>query len=245
MTKNQIDYLNYLENVRAHQASEGLTQQTLDETKRSNQVREKETFRHNYVGEQISDYGAREQARHNLVGENLTFQNYLETQRSNLARETETHRSNVAQETETHRSNAAREEETHRSNVAREIETRRSNQANESIGWANVKVAQSNAAANMIQANASALNAQTRVAELEHKKDYDASYLRENKRHNIETEVLQSYSNTTARYDAETRRQQANEAKRHNMKMETTESLKAQSQYLGVYNDLIDAIIPF
>lgn len=50
----------------------------------------------------------------------VNYANYLETARSNLARETETHRSNVADETERNRSNLAKEAETHRSNVAGE-----------------------------------------------------------------------------------------------------------------------------
>lgn len=69
-----------------------------------------------------------------------------ETQRSNLARETETNRSNLINEAETHRANVARETETNRANLAQEglaaernqisrdelNETRRANLARES-----------------------------------------------------------------------------------------------------------------
>lgn len=57
----------------------------------------------------------------------LSFQENLETNRHNLATESENYRSNLAHERETHRANLAQEAETFRANRAREDETHRQN----------------------------------------------------------------------------------------------------------------------
>nr|AVX53442.1 putative ORF1 [Marmot picobirnavirus] len=81
MTKNQIDYQNYLENQRSHLASE-------TETGRANRAREVETN------------------RANLASEALKKEQNVETKRSNLARELETNRANLAHERLTAERNA-------------------------------------------------------------------------------------------------------------------------------------------
>nr|AVX53444.1 putative ORF1 [Marmot picobirnavirus] len=65
---------------------------------------------------------AREQEQHRaaLVGESLRNRELVEIQRANRARESETYRSDVAREAETARSNLAREFETHRANTTSE-----------------------------------------------------------------------------------------------------------------------------
>nr|AVX53710.1 putative ORF1 [Marmot picobirnavirus] len=89
----------------------------------------------------------------------IMYQNYLETRRSNQARETETNRSNLARELETNRSNVAVEGETHRHNLATEglgmvtlQETARHNVAGEDIGYLNAYVGQQNADTNAYNA---------------------------------------------------------------------------------------------
>lgn len=123
MTKNQIDYQALQENIRSHQASEGLTHEanvetarsnrareqlnfdTLQETKRSNLAREAETNRSNLAKELQARRELSETTTHNRVTES-------EANRSNLAKEIENNRSNVAREAENYRSNTARESET-------------------------------------------------------------------------------------------------------------------------------------
>lgn len=73
MTQNQISYWKFKEDQRHNQAQEAAALASLNETVRSNKVKENETRRHN-----------------------ITYEN--ETFRSNSARERETNRSNVAQE---------------------------------------------------------------------------------------------------------------------------------------------------
>lgn len=70
----------------------------------------------------------------------IKYQELLETNRSNVARETETNRANLAGEAlrerelaETNRHNVVTEQETYRSNLAREFETRRHNSETEDI----------------------------------------------------------------------------------------------------------------
>lgn len=190
MTKNQIEYAKLLETKRSNLANEDLTRKrdttarevglgnlqegqrhnkatetqasaSLDETVRSNKVRETEAarhnvagevemYRHNVSGERLQSAAQAEQARHNRAGESLTASTIAETQRSNIARETETARSNMALEALKGAANA----ETARSNLAREVETNRSNLANE-------KIKGEQATASMLQANAAALNADT------------------------------------------------------------------------------------
>lgn len=116
------------------------------ETERANRERELfsrnslyETARHNLAGESQAALSLHESTRHNKELEAINVaQNYLdslqlaENQRANKARELETNRHNIASEIEAHRAAITREEETHRSNVA-----------NESIGFSNVGVRQS------------------------------------------------------------------------------------------------------
>lgn len=75
----------------------------------------------------------------------IAYVSYLETQRSNLAKEAETNRSNVAREQEDRRSHLANEAEVLRANQARENENLRHNQATENI---NLFSAQETARAN-------------------------------------------------------------------------------------------------
>lgn len=126
MTKNQIDYWNFVENKRHNQAMELYSSGTLNETKRSNLAREEETQRSNLARES-------ETKRSNLANELLGTSRLQEDVRHNQTSEKETSRSNIAREFETNRSNVANEIETHRSNVAREVETNRHNRADEEI----------------------------------------------------------------------------------------------------------------
>lgn len=118
------------ETSRHNVAGEGQAQRSLEESIRHNKATEEEAKRHNIVGEQYDVKALNETGRHNRAQEmigrsqvgasyaNITlgYQQLGETERSNLARETETNRSNVARETENTRSNTAREEETLRHN---------------------------------------------------------------------------------------------------------------------------------
>lgn len=68
-----------------------------------------------------------------LAARELGKQTLAETQRSNLARESETARANLAKEAETVRANLAREAETYRSNTVGEKEAERSHRASEDL----------------------------------------------------------------------------------------------------------------
>lgn len=87
---------------------------TLDETIRSNVVREMETHRSNVTRE-------RETHRSNTANESIALDNLSENQRANMARESENQRSNVAKESENLRSNTAREKEQTRANTLRAL----------------------------------------------------------------------------------------------------------------------------
>lgn len=133
MTRNQISYLEHLENQRSNKAKEW-------ETHRSNRAKETETERANRAIESV-----------NLINSQLRAGELAETVRSNKAREIETNRSNVANEllkadsnAEVRRSNLAREAETNRSNLQSEKyrllsleEEKRANKARESVNLFN------------------------------------------------------------------------------------------------------------
>lgn len=102
MTANQINYWK------------------LKETERSNKVNEGENLRSHKASEALKGRELDEGERHNRAVETTAAFNAMETQRHNIAGETETHRSNVARETETERSNRAREDETQRANLSNE-----------------------------------------------------------------------------------------------------------------------------
>lgn len=164
MTTNQIEY------------------GKLVETRRSNQVREIETERHNRATEQLSFDQLAEQIRSNKAKEKINWAELSEKNRSNLVNEAiqtarldEEKRSNLAREAETIRSNMAKETETHRSNLANEKEKVRSNMASESISRASL---QEQIRSNMV-----------REAETER-----ANKQRENEenRHNLKSEELKS-----------------------------------------------------
>ena len=98
LTSNQINYQNYLENVRHNQAVESETGRhnvstetlgfaTLGETQRHNVVGESETYRHNVQGENISWYSASENARHNRTSEAQNASSLAESMRHNVASE--------------------------------------------------------------------------------------------------------------------------------------------------------------
>lgn len=70
-----------------------------------------------------------------MTNNQLQYWRNVETNRNNLAVETETHRSNLAREVETNRANMAKEAENYRSNKAREVELNRHNVATERLGW--------------------------------------------------------------------------------------------------------------
>lgn len=153
---------------------------------------------------QIAWFRAREEARHNVAVE-------AETQRSNRMNEQhardilrETNRNNIVVSNEVQRSNIARENEATRSNLAREVENKRHNIANEGI---TLLVNQNNVAQQRYQTNMShrlgmsQLNETTRshlANELIAAQSYRAS-VREQSRHNMATEALTRYSNTTQR----------------------------------------------
>lgn len=174
MTKNQIEYQKLQESKRANRAQEAETKRanlmneelirsrdtaTLDlrgrelqETQRSNQAREAESFRSNLARES-ENYRhnvaqERETSKHNRAQEelgyaniSLGYSNLVETRRSNQANERiresellERQRSNLANEAIGRRgliNEFIRNKETERSNRAREKENNRSNLARE------------------------------------------------------------------------------------------------------------------
>lgn len=112
-----------------------------------------------------------------MTGNQINFMNYLETSRSNLARETETARHNRVGEGETSRHNLATETETARSNRANETENKRSHLANEAL--------------------TSSANAET-VRSHKANERLTKSAQKETKRHNKRTEALQKYGTDKA-----------------------------------------------
>lgn len=76
MTKNQVDYANYLESRRHNLASEDNARQTLRETRR-----------HNLAGESHDIKTLEESVRHNKANEQLSYDSLSETVRSNKAKE--------------------------------------------------------------------------------------------------------------------------------------------------------------
>lgn len=102
MTKNQIDYLNYLESQRHNVAGEAETNRynivVGNETNRHNLATEGEAARHNKETEAQGRQSNKETKRHNKATESLTSKTLTETNRHNLATEAETGRSNRANE---------------------------------------------------------------------------------------------------------------------------------------------------
>lgn len=102
MTRNQIEYANYVETNRHQLATEAETSRNnravLKEQHRSNRANEKESVRTHKANEKISRYNAKETKRHNKATEKLTGQANAEQGRHNLATETETARANRAGE---------------------------------------------------------------------------------------------------------------------------------------------------
>lgn len=138
MTANQIKYQELLEKERSNRTQEALGMGQLQETRRSNLVKERETERSNREKESTNWFSARSLAAHQRADEAIRSEsnqigwgNLNEQRRSNAAREAETKRSNLAKEAETKRSNLTHEEESHRANVARETEENRSNVSRE------------------------------------------------------------------------------------------------------------------
>lgn len=121
MTSNQIAYLNYKESKRSNQAREA-------ETFRNNFVTSEETHRHNVTTEHLSNLDLNETKRHNLATEGLGALNYKETVRSHKAGERLT----------------GADQSISRSNLAYKYaelsEKVRSNKANEKLGVANYKL---------------------------------------------------------------------------------------------------------
>lgn len=178
MTKNQIDYWNYVENSRHNLAMERNEARKQDEVNRSNMAQEA-----------IAQQGNAIKRQQNIINQSHYERLDAESQRANLARERETNRANVAYETETNRHNVVNElyqgsslanareiasisagvgyanvAETQRANMVREAETNRSNLVYESI-------AQLNAESQGRQAGAAVVNASTKAGELQFSRD--------------------------------------------------------------------------
>lgn len=178
MTKNQIDYWNYVENARHNRATERLSSEQQRETNRANLAQESIQQRRNDINYRANVINAQHYS--NMDSEN---------RRSNMAREQETNRSNLVLEQETKRRNLANESfnyaglvnaadiarisagvgyanvaEQQRSNIAREQETNRSNLIYESI-------AARNSDANVSNAFSNAKNAETQSSKLGFERD--------------------------------------------------------------------------
>lgn len=161
MTKNQIDYLNYLEtrrnnmeratNERVRDENTRVFQQgSLSETNRHNLATEQlqfvtlgETQRHNQAVEAYNRDSLLEVGRHNQAQEYISLRGQVESERSHRASEaltrdtlSETARSNRAREAEASRSNRAQEELTSRQ-IAESVRTHK---ANEAIGRSQVQL---------------------------------------------------------------------------------------------------------
>lgn len=149
MTRNQIEWWNTQEQMRANKAKERETRmnnkRVAAETANHNKAVELETNRANLARESL-------QAEQNAIN----FQNYKETARHQKAMEDETNRANLAREAETHSYNSAYMQEwakqainqlaeTNRANVARETETSRYNRSQEQFATWNANVNQQNA----------------------------------------------------------------------------------------------------
>lgn len=80
MTQNQIRYQEHLENVRNNR-------EVLEETKRANQARESENYRHNSRTEDLGFANLDETRRHNYASENISYYTAGETARHNYATE--------------------------------------------------------------------------------------------------------------------------------------------------------------
>lgn len=146
MTQMGLNYLVHQETIRSNVTNEGLKKDqnvetarhnvqtekvaigeltvkrgTLDETIRSNVVREKETQRSNVAKESEINRSnlvkEREIHRSNTANESIALDNLSENRRANVARESENQRSNVARESENYRSNTTREKEQSRANT--------------------------------------------------------------------------------------------------------------------------------
>lgn len=91
MTANQIAYWRLQEDKRHNLAQEGISGDTLSETKRSNIAKEAETNRSNLAKEM-------ELNRANVTNEMLKAESQAENKRSNLAKERETQRHNIVAE---------------------------------------------------------------------------------------------------------------------------------------------------
>lgn len=138
MTTNQISYWQLQESKRSNlakeketersnRAQEGLEGRKVQETQRHNLVTESETERSNRVQEGIKRDTLTETTRSNKANESIKRDTLAETKRSNVVREIETSRANRAQEAETHRANLAKESETNRHNVVTEVEANKQN----------------------------------------------------------------------------------------------------------------------
>lgn len=149
-----------------------------------------------------------------MTSNQLQYWRNVETNRSNLAQERETNRANLARELETNRANMAQEKETNRANLAREQETHRSNIVNErlrteqllsdvrnqvkqrELQWYNAKeIQRSNKAREAETARSN--KAKEQISTL----NYDLERYKSNLDYNI-----RSRQQSTAYYDAETRR---------------------------------------
>lgn len=181
MTRNQIDYWNYVENSRHNQEVERETKRSnkaqLQEQRRANEAREYENERTNRANEAIRreanviNRGATaEIARHNYEQEAATVRSQdIERQRVALGYA----QSAVSERIATIQAGVgyanvgatyASISEQQRANMAREAENTRHNLETEGVSWAQSDVAGSNAVANL-------LNAQTRKGELQLKQE--------------------------------------------------------------------------
>lgn len=155
----------------------------------------------------------------NMTKNQIEYWRNVETKRNNLATEQETNRSNMAKEAETYRSNVAREKETHRANTTNEAETKRHNLATEQISLLGTitnmrKVSNDYNVANKQLQETERAN---RARETENTRSNMARE-EENSRANTLNYNIQKRAQSTASYDASTRRITALEQSQQNQR---------------------------
>lgn len=177
MTKNQIDYMR------------------LKETERNNQAVEAEVQRHNKKSEELSEWATAISWQIHVNEMQLERARLAETQRSNIARETQTAIYNAQTIAETQRANLAREAEIMRSNLANERETLRKNLANEELTRQSIAVdisrVQAQREATQAQIYATNMNYAIRSLEMSETKRHNVANEVEQRTHNRETELQQ------------------------------------------------------
>lgn len=245
MTKNQIEYNKLLESRRSNLANEQLTEKrdrlahevnignlrrqerydsaSLDEQSRAHRVTEGIEAAKAGIQAQL----ASETARSNRAKEEQNFISYLETLRSNSAREYETNRSNVASEGLRASDIASaialgtqRNEETHRSNVASETIKKSQLQQDKNLAIASnrIKAEQNRLSAQRLDQEArnasrtqsiAASNLQLGYNQLMEKHRSSVVSENETQRHNRASESIQNQNVLIGRTNAETNKKNA------------------------------------